>query len=262
MDANLAVIVPAFNEAPTLARVLQRVLRQPCVQQVVVVDDGSADGTFEVAQGFQGDRRVSLHRHPSNRGKGAAIRTAIEAVTAPLVIIQDADLEYDPLEYQLMIGPLLQGRADVVYGVRGFAGQSAYSYWFVLGNRMLSTATNVLFNCYIQDMETGFKAMRTELMRRLSLRGDRFDIEPEITARVLRLGYRIHEVPITYYARSREEGKKLTWVDGARALGTLLRLRLSSRRLLFGIEDPYHARRLRELALAPRLPELPADRAA
>jgi glycosyltransferase involved in cell wall biosynthesis len=262
MDANLAVIVPAFNEAATLGRVLHRVLLQPCVQQLVVVDDGSADGSFEVAERFLSDRRVSVYRHAANRGKGAAIRTAVEAVTAPLVIIQDADLEYDPLEYQIMISPLLQGRADVVYGVRGFAGQSAYSYWFVLGNRLLTTATNVLFNCYIQDMESGFKAMRTELMRRLSLHGDRFDIEPEITARILRLGYRIHEVPITYYARSREEGKKLTWVDGARALGTLLRLRLSSRRQLFGIEDPYHARRLQELALKPRLPELPGDRAA
>ena len=262
MDANLAVIVPAYNEAPTLGQVLRRVLRQPCVQQLVVVDDGSGDGTFQVAQGFLGDRRVSVYRHPANRGKGAAIRTAVDAVTAPLVIIQDADLEYDPLEYQIMINPLLQGRADVVYGVRGFAGQSAYSYWFVLGNRVLTTATNVLFNCYIQDMETGFKAMRTELMRRLSLHGDRFDIEPEITARILRLGYRIHEVPITYYARSREEGKKLTWVDGARAFGTLLQLRLASKHRLFGVEDPYHDLRLKELSLRPRLPELPEERVA
>ena len=262
MDANLAVIVPAFNEARTLGQVLGRVLLQPCVQQLVVVDDGSADGTFEVAQGFLGDPRISVYRHPSNRGKGAAIRTAVDAVTAPLVIIQDADLEYDPLEYPIMISPLLQGRADVVYGVRGFAGQSAYSYWFVLGNRLLTTATNVLFNCYIQDMETGFKAMRTELMQRLSLHGDRFDIEPEITARILRLGYRIHEVPITYYARSREEGKKLTWVDGARALGTLFRLRLASKYRLFGAEDPYHGQRLKELSMRPRLPELPGERAA
>ena len=262
MEANLAVIVPAFNEASTLGRVLHRVLMQPCVQQLIVVDDGSTDGSFQVAQSFLGDRRVSVYQHASNRGKGAAIRTAVDAVAAPLVIIQDADLEYDPLEYRAVISPIQQGRADVVYGVRGFAGQSAYSYWFVLGNRLLTTATNVLFNCYIQDMETGFKAMRTELMRRLRLRGDRFDIEPEITARILRLGYRIHEVPITYYARSREEGKKLTWVDGTRALGTLLRLRLSSKRRLFGIEDPYHSRRLHELALTPRLPELPGDRAA
>src|SRR6267143_3138915 len=158
MDANLAVIVPAYNEAPTLGQVLRRVLLQPCVQQLIVVDDGSANGTFEVAQGFLRDARVSVYRHPSNRGKGAAIRTAVDAVSAPLVIIQDADLEYDPLEYEILISPLLQGRADIVYGVRGFAGQSAYSYWFVLGNRLLTTATNVLFNCYIQDMETGFRS--------------------------------------------------------------------------------------------------------
>src|SRR6202158_4520327 len=245
MDANLAVIVPAFNEAPTLGRVLHRVLLQPCVQQLVVVDDGSTDGTFEVAERFLSDRRVSVYRQAANRGKGAAIRTAVESVIAPLVIIQDADLEYDPLEYQIMISPLLQGRADVVYGVRGFAGQSAYSYWFVLGNRVLTTATNVLFNCYIQDMETGFKAMRTELMRRLQLRGRRFDIEPEITARVLRLGYRIHEIPISYYARNRQEGKKLTWQDGVKALFTLLRLRLTTRRRLFGEPDHYHVTRLR-----------------
>src|SRR5712691_2632963 len=260
MDANLAVIVPAFNEAPTLGRVLRRVLLQPCVQQLVVVDDGSADGTFEVAQGFLGDRRVSVYRHASNRGKGAAVRTAIEAVTAPLVIIQDADLEYDPLEYQLMISPLLQGRADVVYGVRGFAGQTAYSYWFVKGNQLVTTFTNVLFNCYIQDMETGFKVMRTSLMRRLQLTGKRFNIEPDITGRILRLGYRIHEVPIDYYARSRAEGKKLTWRDGVRALVTLLRVRLASRAQLFGADDGYHRERLAELAAAPRMPVLPGER--
>jgi len=262
MDTALAVIVPAFNEAATLGRVLRRVLLQPCVQQVLVVDDGSTDGTSEVAERFLNDVRLTVLKHSSNRGKGAAIRTAIDAVHAPIVVIQDADLEYDPIEYAAMIAPILQGRADVVYGVRGFASHTAYSYWFVLGNRLVTTATNVLFDCYIQDMETGFKALRSDLIRRLNLRGDRFDIEPEITARVLRLGYRIHEVPITYYARSREEGKKLTWVDGARAFGTLLQLRLASKRRLFGLDDPYHGLRLKELSLRPRLPELPDERAA
>jgi hypothetical protein len=161
-----------------------------------------------------------------------------------------------------MITPIIEGRADVVYGVRGFASHTAYSYWFVIGNRLVTTATNVLFNCYIQDMETGFKAMRTELMRRLQLRGRRFDIEPEITARVLRLGYRIHEIPISYYARNRQEGKKLTWQDGVKALFTLLRLRLTTRRRLFGEPDHYHATRLTELASSPRLPPLPEERAA
>jgi glycosyltransferase involved in cell wall biosynthesis len=262
VDSGLAVIIPAFNEAPTLKQVLRRVLLQGCVQQVVVIDDGSTDGTLAVAQGFLSDPRVSVHRHLSNRGKGAAIRTAIEAVRAPLVIIQDADLEYDPAEYLVMITPILEGRTDVVYGVRGFASHTAYSYWFVIGNRLVTTATNVLFNCYIQDMETGFKAIRTELIRRLGLRGDRFDIEPEITARVLRLGYRIHEVPITYYARGRDEGKKLTWLDGVRALATLVRVRMSSKRRLFGAADPYHSKRLQEVAVTPRPPELPGERVA
>ncbi len=244
---QLGVIIPAFNEEATLGRLLRRVLAQPCVQQVVVVDDGSGDRTFEVARDFAGDPRVTLLRHPQNRGKGASIRTGLVALNAPVVILQDADLEYDPVEYPRLLAPIVEGRTDVVYGVRGFASQTAYSYWFVVGNRFLSTMANVLFNCYIQDVETGYKVMRAELMRRLRLRGERFDIEPEITARVLRLGYRIHEVPITYYARSREEGKKLTWKDGFIALLTLVSIRLASRRALFGEPDAYHVKRLAEL---------------
>jgi glycosyltransferase involved in cell wall biosynthesis len=257
---ELGVIIPAFNEERTLDRVLHRVLLQPCVQQVVVVDDCSTDGTFEVANNYANDPRVEIVRHASNQGKGAAIRTGLIRLTAPVVIIQDADLEYDPMEYEMIIAPIREGRADVVYGVRGFASHTAYSYWFVLGNRLLTTATNVLFNCYIQDMETGFKAMRADLMSRLKLSGRRFDIEPEITGRVLRLGYRIHEVPITYYARGREEGKKLTWLDGVKALLTLLRIRLTPGRLLFGQRDEYHVARHTELAAAPRVPPIPGER--
>jgi glycosyltransferase involved in cell wall biosynthesis len=259
MDPVLGVIVPAYNEVATLAAVLERVLRQPSVAQVVVVDDASTDGTYEIAQRFRSNPRVRVLHHPVNRGKGAAIQTGLEAVTAPLVVIQDADMEYDPLEYQRLIAPILEGRADVVYGVRGFASQTAYSYWFVIGNRLVTTATNVLFNCYLNDMETGFKCMRTDLMRRLRLSGNRFDIEPQITARLLRLGYRIHEVPIGYYARSREEGKKLTWRDGVKALVTLAKLRLASRRALFGDEDAYHRERLAALRSHRRLPDLPTD---
>jgi glycosyltransferase involved in cell wall biosynthesis len=258
----LGVIIPAFNEEATLSRVLQRVLREPSVGQVVLVDDGSTDGTFEVAERVAADPRVILRRHERNQGKGAAIRTGLALLTAPIAIIQDADLEYDPQEYEPLIAPIVEGRADVVYGVRGFASHTSYSYWFVIGNRLVTTATNILFNCYIQDMETGFKAMRTELMRRLGLRGSRFDIEPEITGRVLRLGYRIHEIPISYYARSREEGKKLTWRDGVKALFILLRVRLATRRRLFGVPDQYHATRLVELASAPRLPPLPEEQEA
>jgi glycosyltransferase involved in cell wall biosynthesis len=230
--------------------VLRRVLEQPCVQQVVVVDDCSTDATLSTARSLASDTRVVVKHHEVNRGKGAAIRTGLAAITAPLVIIQDADLEYDPDDYQKLITPILRGRADVVFGTRGFAGHSAYSYWFVVGNRLVTTATNILFNCYLQDMETGFKVMRTSLMRRLGLRGDRFDVEPQITGRILRLGYRIYEIPIDYAARTREQGKKLTWRDGVKALFVLLRVRLASRNSLFGQTDPYHRQRLENLNAA------------
>lgn len=255
----LGVIVPVFNEAATVSRVVQRVLLQDCVQQVVVVDDGSTDGTIRALQRFAADPRVQIRWHPKNQGKGAAVRTALEAISAPLVIIQDADLEYDPVDYPKLIKPIVDGRADVVYGVRGFGGHSAYSYWFVKGNQLVTTATNILFNCYIHDMETGFKVMRTSLLKRLGLSARRFDIEPEITARVLRLGYRIHEVPIDYYARGRDEGKKLTWLDGVRALGVLARIRATPRRRLFGSNLIYHRERITRLAAAPRLPALPGE---
>ena len=246
----LGVIIPAFNEERSLEIVVRRVLQEPSVQQVVVVDDCSTDGTLAVARRCASDPRVMVKNHPANLGKGAAIRTGLAAITAPLVIIQDADLEYDPADYQKLVSPILRGRADVVYGTRGFAGQSAYSYWFVVGNRLVTTATNMLFNCYIQDMETGFKVMRTSLMRRLGLRGNRFDVEPEITGRILRLGYRIYEVPIEYAARTRAQGKKLTWRDGVKALFVLLRIRLSTARSLFGKPDPYHDERLLQLSEA------------
>jgi hypothetical protein len=159
----------------------------------------------------------------------------------------------------MLLEPLVQERADVVYGTRGFAGQTAFSFWFVMGNKGVTLACNLLFDCYISDLETGYKALRTDLWRRLNLRGSRFDIEPDITARVLRLGYRIHEVPISYYARSREEGKKLTWSDGVQALGSLLRLRLASTRALFGAEAEAEYHRSRQRALASRHP-LRSDR--
>jgi glycosyltransferase involved in cell wall biosynthesis len=260
-QAVLGVIVPAYNEERTIERVMRRVLDEACVQQVVVVDDCSTDGTLAAARRFTTDPRLTVLHHDVNQGKGTAIRTGLAAITAPMVVIQDADLEYDPADYQKLISPILRGRADVVYGIRGFAGQSAYSYWFVIGNRLVTTATNVLFNCYIQDMETGFKCMRTSLMRRLGLKGTRFDIEPEITGRILRLGYRIYEVPIDYAARTREEGKKLTWTDGVKALVALLNIRLASTQTLFGEPDPYHKERLDELSssgvLGPAEPREP-----
>ena len=254
----LAVMVPAYNEERTVQAILDHVLRRPEVGEVIVVDDGSRDRTWEILErAAKTDSRLHVFRQETNQGKGVALRRAIQELRMPFALVQDADLEYDPRDYAALLMPLVEGRADAVYGVRGFAGQTAFSYWFVMGNKLVTLATNVLFDCYISDMETGYKVLRSELWKRLNLQGKRFDIEPEITARVLRLGYRIHEVPISYYARSREEGKKLTWLDGVKALGTLLRLRLASRQSLFGEAqaDGYH--RQRQLELATNHPLMP-----
>jgi glycosyltransferase involved in cell wall biosynthesis len=247
----LSVMMPAYNEERTIELILGHVLERPEVGEVIVVDDGSTDRTWAIVARVSGqDRRVRAFRQESNQGKGAALRRAIGELRMPFALVQDADLEYDPRDYPMLLEPLLEGRADAVYGVRGFAGQTSFSFWFVMGNKGVTLATNLLFDCYISDMETGYKALRSDLWRRLNLQGKRFDIEPDITARIMRLGYRIHEIPIHYYARSRDEGKKLTWLDGVRALGSLVGLRLSSDGTLFGTaaDWEYHRGRQRELA--------------
>ena len=226
VEPCLGVIVPAFNEEKTIARVLDRVLRQQCVAQVVVVDDASTDSTQEALRPFSSDRRLTIRRHERNQGKGAAIRTALAAIEAPIVVIQDADLEYDPAEYDTLIEPILAGRTDVVYGVRGFLSHTSYSYWFVIGNRLVTTATNVLFNCYLGDLETCFKLMPVDLYRSLNVRSRGFGMEAEVTGKLLRRQVRPYEVPISYRARSREEGKKITWRDGVEALYILGRARV------------------------------------
>ena len=251
----LSVMMPVFNEERTLEVILAHVLERPEVGEVIAVDDGSTDSTWEILSRLAGrDSRVRVFKQETNRGKGAALRRAISEVRMPFAIVQDADLEYDPIDYPNLLRPIREGRADVVYGVRGFAGQTAFSFWFVLGNKAVTLATNLLFDCYISDMETGYKVLRSELWKRLNLQGSRFDIEPDITARTLRLGYRIHEIPIRYYARSREEGKKLTWLDGVRAVGVLLRLRLTSDDTLFGAAADRQYHRERQLELAGRHP--------
>lgn len=252
---QLSVMMPAFNEERTIEIILDHVLERPEVGEIIAVDDGSTDRTWDILQRMASrHRKLRSFRQEANQGKGAALRRAIEELRMPFALVQDADLEYDPRDYPVLLEPLVEGRADAVYGVRGFAGQTAFSYWFVMGNKAVTLATNVLFDCYISDMETGYKVLRSELWRRLQLRGSRFDIEPDITARILRLGYRIHEVPVHYYARSREEGKKLTWQDGVRAFGVLARLRLSSHERLFGEkgDDGYH--RGRQIDLASKHP--------
>jgi glycosyltransferase involved in cell wall biosynthesis len=249
--ARLSVMMPAYNEERTIEMILERVLERPEVGEVIAVDDGSTDGTWEILSRIaHKQKRLRAFRQEVNQGKGAALRRAVGELRMPFALVQDADLEYDPRDYPLILEPLTEGRADAVYGVRGFAGQTSHSFWFVMGNKVVTFATNVLFDCYLADMETGYKVLRSELWKRLNLSGVRFDIEPDITARILRLGYRIHEVPIRYYARSHEEGKKLTWRDGIKALGALLRLRMTSDQTLFGplIDPEYHKHRQRELA--------------
>jgi dolichol-phosphate hexosyltransferase len=252
LNGVLSIMIPAFNEERTLELILKHVLERPEVGEVIAVDDGSTDGTWAImSRAAEGDGRVRAFRLETNQGKGAALRRAIEEVRMPFALVQDADLEYDPRDYPTLLQPLVEGRADVVYGVRGFGGQTAFSFWFVMGNKAVTFAANVLFDCYISDLESGYKALRADLWRRLNLQGNRFDIEPDITGRVLRLGYRIHEVPIRYYARSRAEGKKLTWLDGVRAIAHLFRLRVTRYSPLFGRSaDPqYHLERQRQLSL-------------
>jgi glycosyltransferase involved in cell wall biosynthesis len=258
----LAVLMPAYNEEATLEIILHHVLTRPEVGQVIAVDDGSTDRTWAILQAAAArDKRVTAVRQETNAGKGAALRRAISEIRRPFAIVQDADLEYDPRDYPALLAPLMEGRADAVYGVRGFASHSSYSFWFVVGNKLVNLMANLLFDCYISDVETGYKVIRTELWKELGLTGNRFDIEPEITARLLRLGYRIHEVPIRYYARSREQGKKLTWRDGVHALATLLRLRMAPEASLFGpgFDRSRHSDRQRELATIHPLIEISSE---
>jgi dolichol-phosphate hexosyltransferase len=254
-DGVLAVMMPVYNEERTLETIIGHVLERPEVGELIAVDDASTDRSWEILTRVAGrDSRVRPFRLDVNQGKGAALRRAVLELRLPFALVQDADLEYDPRDYPKLLEPLVQERADVVFGTRGFAGQTAFSFWFVMGNKSVTLACNLLFDCYISDLETGYKALRSDLWKRLNLRGSRFDIEPDITARVLRLGYRIHEVPVRYYARSRDEGKKLTWMDGVQALGVLLRLRLASPAELFGTDLGTDYHRSRQQALASRHP--------
>jgi glycosyltransferase involved in cell wall biosynthesis len=227
---ELSVLIPVYNEERTLERLLDAVEERPEVSELVIVDDGSTDRTPEILSARDFTIPVQVIRHERNRGKGAALRTAILAAKGEVALVQDADLEYDPAEFPLLLAPIERGRAEVVYGSRSFAAHSAYSFWFVIGNKLVTLWTNVLFNTYLSDMETCYKLMPLSVWRSLDLRSDGFDIEPEITAKLLKSGHRIYEVPISYAARGRVEGKKLTWRDGVTALWTLSRIRITPRK--------------------------------
>jgi glycosyltransferase involved in cell wall biosynthesis len=221
---KVSFLIPAFNEEATIGEVLDRIERLDLEKQVIVVDDGSGDATAAIAEA----KGALVVRQP-NRGKGAAIRAAVPLAEGEIAVIQDADMEYDPAEVLELIEPIVRGSADVVFGSRLSGGrpQRAYLFWHLVGNRFLSLLTNVLYNTTLSDMETGYKAFRTEVLRSLDLREDDFAIEPEITGKVCKRKLRVYELPISYYGRTYAEGKKITWRDGVKALWVLVRVRVT-----------------------------------
>jgi len=215
---RLSVVMPVFNEAKTVEMIIGRVLQVPGLFEILVVDDASSDGTAAVLSRIR-DPRVRLFRHPKNRGKGAALRTAFEQVRGDVVVVQDADLEYDPVDYPRLLSPIESGLADVVYGSR-FTGEAhrVLFFWHYVGNRFLTTLSNMLTNLNLTDMETCYKAFRAEILRDVRFRSERFGIEPEFTAKIARRGLRVYETSVSYHGRDYAEGKKITWRDGLRAV--------------------------------------------
>jgi glycosyltransferase involved in cell wall biosynthesis len=225
---GVSFLIPAYNEAATIGEVLERIDALDLDSQIVVVDDGSTDATAAIVEAFAAAHpQVELLRQP-NRGKGSAVRLAATRITKDIAVIQDADMEYDPSDVIALIAPIQRGVADVVYGSRlsGGAPQRAYLFWHLIGNRFLSLLTGVLFNTTLSDMETGYKAFRSDVLRSLRLTQDDFGIEPEITGEVCRRKLRIYEMPISYYGRTYAEGKNITWRDGFKAIRVLLQVRL------------------------------------
>lgn len=226
---KLSVIIPVYNERNTIKEILRRV-RQVDLgdldRELVVVDDGSTDGTRDILA-MEEDSVTRVIYHPENRGKGAAVRSGFSAASGDLIVIQDADLEYDPEDFPKLLEPVLRGKAEVVYGSRFTGPRKNMLFWHYLGNRFLALITNVLFNTTLSDMETCYKLFKRQALEGIELKSDHFDIEPEITAKILKKKIRIYEVPISYTGREIEEGKKITWRDGIPALWTLIKYRFS-----------------------------------
>jgi glycosyltransferase involved in cell wall biosynthesis len=229
---RLTVIVPMYNEEATVRGAVERLLKTelPVALETIVVDDGSTDGSIEQISDLAEGGRIKLIRHHRNEGKGAALRTGITHATGDLVTILDADLEYDPADYRALVAAFTEHDAEVVYGTRTFGSHSAFSFWYVIGNRVISLWTSFLFNTWLSDIETCFKMAPLDTWRALELRSSGFGIEAEMTSKFLRSGARIFEVPISYQARTREKGKKLNWTDGVAALLIVLRWRLTPKR--------------------------------
>ena len=223
---KLSIVIPAYNEAGTIRDVLRRVLDTPYDKQIIVVDDGSTDGTREILAEIA-NPAIEVIVHTRNQGKGAALKTGFAAARGDVVIVQDADLEYDPRDYAALLEPLLSGNADVVYGSRFLSGpRRVLFFWHMLANKTLTLVSNMLTNLNLTDMETGYKAFRIDVVRHLWLESNGFGVEPEITAKVARLGYRVYEVPVSYNGRTYEEGKKVQWTDAVSALVAIIRFGL------------------------------------
>lgn len=224
----LSIVMPVYNEEKTIDQIIELVLSQKPVSELIIVEDCSKDGTWAKLQNWkERDPRIRLFRHEVNQGKGAALRTGLSKASSPFVLIQDADLEYDPTEYHVLLGPLLQDRADVVFGSRFAGGAHRVLYfWHSVGNRILTTLSNMCTNLNLTDMETCYKAFRQDVIRRIVIEENRFGFEPEITAKVAKLDVRIFEVPISYYGRTYAEGKKIGWKDGFSAIRCILKYSL------------------------------------
>jgi glycosyltransferase involved in cell wall biosynthesis len=222
---KITVAMPVYNEASTVARIIERVLAVRLDIELVVADDGSTDGTRDILRGVT-DPRVKVHLHDRNRGKGAALRTCFSNASGDVIIVQDADLEYDPEEYPALLRPIETGHADVVFGSRFLAGpHRAHLFWHYAGNRFLTLLSNMLSNLNLTDMETCYKAFRREVLNGMTLTSDRFGFEPEFTMKVARRGFRIYEVPISYHGRDYAHGKKITWKDGVSAVWCIVKYR-------------------------------------
>ena len=223
---KVSILMPVFNEKATIREIVDRVMAVPIDKELIVVDDGSTDGTRElIRDGIEGRPGVRVVYHDRNRGKGAAVRTGQALITGEVTIIQDADLEYDPNDYPLLLEPIANRRADVVYGSRFLGTHRAFLFWHMVGNKLLTLLTNLLYNTILTDMETCYKAFRSEIFKDIRIRSDRFEFEPEITAKVFKRGCRVFEVPIVYDGRDYREGKKITWRDAFGAIWTIVKYR-------------------------------------